>query len=63
MGSDTFSLKLFDLNGRVIFDLVETPINGRINLNGLEALDEAPYLLEIKNQVTGLKTLKRLIKF
>jgi hypothetical protein len=63
MSSDTFSLKLFDLNGRVIFDLMKTPINSRIDLNGLEALDEAPYLLEIKNQVTGLKTLKRLIKF
>ena len=63
MGSDSFSLKLFDLNGRVIFDLIKSPINSRIDLKGFEALDEAPYLLEIKNQTTGLKTLKRLIKF
>jgi len=63
MGSDSFSLKLYDLNGRVIFDLTKSPVNSRIDLNGFEALDEAPYLLEIKNQATGFKTLKRLIKF
>ncbi len=57
-----FNIKVFDLNGRLIIDRKYSSINSQINVNGLDKLDQAPYLFKIINIKTGLTSYKRLIK-
>ncbi|WP_345170464.1 T9SS type A sorting domain-containing protein, partial [Algibacter aquimarinus] len=57
-----FTIKILDLNGRVIIDRQYSSMNSRINVSGLNKLDEAPYLFKITNKETGATIHKRLIK-
>ncbi|MFV9551455.1 M14 family zinc carboxypeptidase [Algibacter sp. PT7-4] len=58
-----FNIKVFDLNGRLVFDKKYLSINNQIHINGLNKLDQAPYLFKIVNTKTGITSYKRLIKY
>ncbi|WP_034040555.1 M14 family zinc carboxypeptidase [Wocania ichthyoenteri] len=58
-----FKIKIFDLNGRLVFNKRYSSINGTINVSNLNKLDQAPYLLKIISNETGLNIIRRLIKY
>ncbi|ULC60696.1 T9SS type A sorting domain-containing protein [Flaviramulus sp. BrNp1-15] len=58
-----FDIKIFDLNGRLVFDNQYSSINSSINVSGLNRLEQAPYLFKIINKENGASIIKRLIKF
>ncbi|MFG6686143.1 PQQ-dependent sugar dehydrogenase [Mariniflexile sp. HNIBRBA6329] len=58
-----FDIKVFDLNGRLVFSKKYDNINGIINVSGLSKLEQAPYLIELTSIKTGISIRKRLIKF
>ena len=57
-----FSIQVFDLNGRLVIDRIYSSMNSRIQVNGLNDLNQALYVFKIKNISTGITTYKRLIK-
>ena len=61
--AEEFKIKIFDLNGRLVFNKAYSSINGKINVSDLNKLDQAPYLLKIINNETGVSIIKRLIKY
>ncbi|MFD1614151.1 T9SS type A sorting domain-containing protein, partial [Gelatiniphilus marinus] len=62
--NNEFKIKIFDLNGRLVFDKqYSTSINGTINISNLNKLEQAPYLLKIINSENGASLMKRLIKY
>uniref|UniRef100_UPI0026258D01 putative metal-binding motif-containing protein n=1 Tax=uncultured Algibacter sp. TaxID=298659 RepID=UPI0026258D01 len=61
--NNEFSIKVFDLNGRLIIDRKYTSMNSKINVDDLDKLDQAPYLFKIVDIKTGLTSYKRLIKY
>jgi hypothetical protein len=58
-----FSIQIFDMNGRLVIDRHYSNINNRINVSGLDKLDQAPYIIKIINTATGFSMMKQLIKF
>ncbi|WP_345278300.1 putative metal-binding motif-containing protein, partial [Litoribaculum gwangyangense] len=60
--NDEFNIKVFDLNGRLVFDNQYLSKNGSINVTGLSKLEQAPYLFKITSKETGASIMKRLIK-
>ncbi|MEL0643342.1 M14 family zinc carboxypeptidase [Olleya sp. Ti.3.14] len=63
LNNDTISVSIFDLNGRVIYNRVTQPINGKIRLNQLESLEQAPYFLRISDSKNTFVQTQKLIKF
>ncbi|MCL6296449.1 putative metal-binding motif-containing protein, partial [Jejuia spongiicola] len=61
--NDEFNIKIFDLNGRLVFSKQYSSINGTINVTNLNRLEQAPYLLKVINKETGRSVVKRLIKY
>ncbi|MCC1484848.1 T9SS type A sorting domain-containing protein, partial [Winogradskyella immobilis] len=60
---DEFNITIYDLNGRKVYNKVSIGNNGSINLNGLNNLEQALYLIRILNINNGDIFNKRLIKF
>ncbi|WP_157804983.1 MopE-related protein, partial [Confluentibacter lentus] len=58
-----FNIKIFDLNGRLVFDKKYSSNGGTIHVNGLNNLQQAPYLLKMTSKETGESIVKRLIKY
>jgi hypothetical protein len=58
-----FTIRIFDLNGRLVFDKEYSSINNSINVTGLNDLEQAPYLFKITSKETGASIMKRLIKY
>ena len=63
LNNKTISVSIFDLNGRVIYNKVTQPINGKIRLNQLESLEQAPYFLRISDSKNTFVQTQKLIKF
>ena len=63
LNNETISVSIFDLNGRVIYNKVTQPINGKIRLNQLESLEQAPYFLRISDSKNTFIQTQKLIKF
>src|SRR5690606_20426895 len=61
--NDEFIVKVFDLNGRLVFDETIKSIGGTISIYKLNVLEQAPYLLKIINKETDESIVKRLIKY
>jgi Secretion system C-terminal sorting domain/Putative metal-binding motif len=57
-----FEIQLFDLNGRLIFKRTYSNLNGIININNLESIQQGPYFMKIINKDSGKSVTKRLIK-
>ncbi|MBU3822832.1 PQQ-dependent sugar dehydrogenase [Flavobacteriaceae bacterium XHP0103] len=59
----TFGIQVYDLNGRLLLDKSYKSVNGTINLDHLNALQPAPYLIKIVDKDSGNASIKRLIKY
>ncbi|MBT8273341.1 MAG: T9SS type A sorting domain-containing protein, partial [Bacteroidia bacterium] len=57
-----FEVKIFDLNGRIVYNHRMTSNGGRLEVNGLEQLEEAPYFIKITSKIGGNSIYKKLIK-
>ncbi len=57
-----FNIKIFDLNGRIVFNKNHSSINGKINISNLNRLMQALYLIKITDTEFGNSTIKRLMK-
>ncbi len=58
-----FTIKIYDLNGRLVLDKQYSSISGTINISSLNKLEQAPYLLKVINNKSGASIMKRLIKY
>ncbi len=58
-----FSIQIFDINGRLVIDRKYSSLNNKIKVDGLDKLDQAPYIIKIINTETGFSMMKQLIKF
>ncbi|WP_290696198.1 MopE-related protein, partial [Lacinutrix sp.] len=63
LNNEFLTFTIFDLNGRVIYRKVTTPLNGKIRLVELEKLDQAAYFLRISNSKNSIIHTQKLIKF
>ncbi|EMQ94819.1 hypothetical protein D778_00459 [Xanthomarina gelatinilytica] len=61
--NDEFKIKIFDLNGRLVYNKFQSTVNGKLNINGLDNLEQAPYFIKITNLKDGHTIIKKLIKF
>ncbi|NNL31599.1 MAG: T9SS type A sorting domain-containing protein [Flavobacteriaceae bacterium] len=57
-----FEVEIFDLRGRVVYKKEMTSSEMRLNINGLERLEEAPYIIKITSKINGSSIYKKLIK-
>jgi subtilisin-like proprotein convertase family protein len=57
-----FTIKIYDINGRVIYENTKENINGIITINNLSGFERAPYFLNISNNEFGINTTKKLFK-
>lgn len=60
--NNEFDIKIYDLNGRLIFNEKYASNNGIIKINKLSNLQQATYLIKILNKDTGQSFRRRLIK-
>ena len=62
--NDSFEIKLFDLNGRVILNYKSQNVNnGLINIENLNNLKQGVYLIKITNNSDGESNALKLIKY
>lgn len=57
-----FSIKLYDINGRLVYAKTYTTTNGTMRLDALSSLQSGPYFLNITSEKTGASTVKAVIK-
>lgn len=62
LNGNSFEIKIYDLNGRAVYDQTQIAINGVVIINGLNELTKAPYFLNISNVEFGIDVTKKLIK-
>ena len=61
--NDAFEINLFDLNGRLIIKQSTSSINGIININNLNRLQQGPYFIKITNKNNSKTVIRQLIKY
>ncbi len=61
--NSAFNIKIFDLNGRLVFDKEYLSSNGIINVTEMNRLEQALYLVKITSLKNGNSIFKRLIKY
>ena len=61
--NEMITTRIYDINGRIVHRNISTPINGKIVLNNLERLEQAPYFLRISNSKNVIIHTHKLIKF
>ncbi|MFD0991063.1 T9SS type A sorting domain-containing protein, partial [Mariniflexile jejuense] len=61
--NSAFNIKVFDLNGRLVYEQKHYSNNGTITVMDIQNLEQAPYLVKITSYKTNTSILKRLIKF
>ena len=62
IGLNEAEISIIDITGKVIYQSLETPLGGRIQLKGLSAMEANMYFLSIKNINTGEVVTKKVIK-
>ncbi|KAA5821893.1 T9SS type A sorting domain-containing protein [Algibacter amylolyticus] len=62
LNNSDFNIKVFDLNGRLVFDRKFSSKNSQVKVTGLSKLNQAPYIFKIINIKSGATTYKRMIK-
>ena len=60
---DTFSIVIYDLNGRRVYSETRSANNNQISLNGLSRLEIAPYMIRITNTSSNSVFTSKLIKY
>ena len=60
--SASFTIALYDVNGRMLFIETFSSLNNRLQIDGLSKLATGSYFLKIKDIDTDFSTLKRVIK-
>ena len=61
--NSVFGIKIFDQNGRLVFDKEYLSNNGIINVTEMDSLEQALYIMKITNLKAGNSIFKRLIKY
>ncbi|TYA56047.1 T9SS type A sorting domain-containing protein, partial [Formosa maritima] len=61
--NDVFRINIYDLNGRLVYNKSLSTINGKLTINGLDNLEQAPYFIKITNIKDGQSVVKKLIKY
>ena len=57
-----YAISIYDLNGRLVYDKIATNRSGYITISNLNALQQASYILQIRNKQSGNMLRKLLIK-
>ncbi len=60
--SDSYSLNLFDINGRVVLSETKVATNGAMSISNLDQLEVALYFVKITNKRNGASITKKVIK-
>ena len=60
--SASFTIALYDVNGRMLFIETFSSLNNRLQIDGLSKLATGSYFLKIKDLDTDFSTLKKVIK-
>ncbi|ARV08181.1 hypothetical protein BTO05_00440, partial [Winogradskyella sp. PC-19] len=60
---DAFNISIYDLNGRRVYKEIKSVNNNEINLNGLNRLEIAPYIIRITNTTSNNVFSSKLIKY
>ncbi|SFD36926.1 T9SS type A sorting domain-containing protein, partial [Algibacter pectinivorans] len=63
LNNSDFNIKVFDLNGRLVYDRKFSSKNGQVKVVGLSKLDQALYVFKIADLNSGETIYKRLIKY
>ncbi|MBT8270566.1 MAG: hypothetical protein KJO25_00840, partial [Bacteroidia bacterium] len=58
-----FRIRLFDVNGRLVINEFHSSRNGKIEVQGLNKLEGAPYHFELKHLESNAIVQKKLIKY
>lgn len=59
---DPLKISIYDITGKVVFQKTEAPLDGRIELNGLDQLEAAFYFLRIESTFSNEVITKKIIK-
>ena len=62
LNGNELDIKLYDLNGRIVYNKNHTSIEGVISINNLNNLTRAIYFIKISDKETGLSVTKKIIK-
>ena len=62
LNGNDIEVKIYDINGRVVYDKPHVVIDGQINIDNLNNLLSAPYFMELINEEVGLDITKKLVK-
>ena len=63
-GNTNFEILLIDINGRIVYKRIKSSVNNKIVLtDGLSKLSNGVYFIKLTNKVSGLNTVKKLIKY
>ncbi|MGY0392708.1 M14 family zinc carboxypeptidase [Bizionia sp. KMM 8389] len=58
-----YDIKLFDINGRVLFEKIISETSEKIRLTELNNLQQGTYFIKVSNQKTGETLIKKLLKY
>uniref|UniRef100_UPI000651EAB2 T9SS type A sorting domain-containing protein n=1 Tax=Bizionia psychrotolerans TaxID=1492901 RepID=UPI000651EAB2 len=61
--NDQFTIKLYDLNGRLVYNQIASGVHGKITVQNIDKLQQGPYLIKLLNKNNGQTVVKKLIKF
>ncbi|WP_298900060.1 PKD domain-containing protein [uncultured Psychroserpens sp.] len=62
LNGNELDIKIYDLNGRSVYDKNHLIMDGVISINGLDNLARAPYFIKMSNREVRLTVIKKLIK-
>ncbi|AJR04917.1 MopE-related protein [Siansivirga zeaxanthinifaciens] len=58
----SFDIKIFDLNGRLVYIKDVNNTSSSITIDGFENLEQAPYIIKVLNKKTGDVLIRRILK-
>ncbi|WP_338733413.1 M14 family zinc carboxypeptidase [Mangrovimonas cancribranchiae] len=63
LNNDSFNVDIYDINGRLVFNKSLKSNNNKLEIYGLDNLEQALYLIKITNTSTKEYVFRKLIKF
>ncbi|WP_157448703.1 T9SS type A sorting domain-containing protein, partial [Bizionia sp. APA-3] len=63
IANDLFTIQLFDVNGRLVYNQIQSGKQGTLAVQGLDKLQQGPYFIKLINKNNGYSVVKKLIRF
>ncbi len=63
IANDLFTIQLFDVNGRLVYNQIQSGKQGTLTVQGLDKLQQGPYFIKLINKNNGYSVVKKLIRF